>query len=531
MARGILSGMIWGSVVSVLGLAAVSVATDPPMLNPATDPATSSPARVPEAASDPAPSPEVATQRPAAGTDDAPAPAVVDGDPPEQPAMPDVEVESLRPPPEPSDNPDAPQMAAGPEGESAPEIGGAADPAPAPVPSTEAPGQPDPGATVEGSGVDVTGERPVATTETAALGDAPAAESGPVVTTETAAPPAPAEAAPEPEAEEAEPTREPDPVKPEPVEPDPVEADPEPVTPEPVEPEASDPEPEPAAPASTETETAEDDTSTPRVGRGASDLSELAPEVRTGRLPSVSGGADAPTEAAAEMPEADAETPRPVEQFAVATEVAEDAPRLAIVLIDDGSGSFGSEALSAFPYPLSFAVNATAPNAADRAADYRARGFEVLAMGDLPEGATPQDAEVALAAILQAVPEAIGVMETPDLGLQRDRQAAEQVAEVLAESGHGLVLFPKGLGTAAALAQKAGVPVASVFRDLDGEGQSPGQIRRQIEQAALRASQDGKVLLTARLRPDTISALLLWGLQDRSGPLVLVPASYVLSAE
>ena len=85
-----------------------------------------------------------------------------------------------------------------------------------------------------------------------------------------------------------------------------------------------------------------------------------------------------------------------------------------------------------------------------------------------------------------------------------------------------------GLNTAQQLAQREGVPSAAIFRDIDGKGEGASAIRRVLDQAAFRARQEGAVMMLGRLRADTISALVLWGLQDRSGEIALVPASVVL---
>ncbi|MFC6759564.1 divergent polysaccharide deacetylase family protein [Sulfitobacter porphyrae] len=55
-------------------------------------------------------------------------------------------------------------------------------------------------------------------------------------------------------------------------------------------------------------------------------------------------------------------------------------------------------------------------------------------------------------------------------------------------------------------------------------------IRRFLDQAAFKAGQEGAVIMLG-LRPDTISALLLWGLQDRANSVALVPVSAVLTRE
>ena len=221
-----------------------------------------------------------------------------------------------------------------------------------------------------------------------------------------------------------------------------------------------------------------------------------------------------------------------IRRHAVAFEAPGDTPLMSIVLIDEGRGAIGLEALSAFPYPLSFAVDASRPDAAARMARYRDAGFEVVARTGLPEGATPADVEVAMAASLRAVPEAVAVMEDAPGSLQHNRAMAEQLAAIVAESGHGLILFPKGLDTARKLATRAGVPAATVFRDFDDGDADAAMIRRYLDRAAFRARQDGGgVVMVGRLTPDTISALLLWGLQDQTGNVAPAPVSAMLTAQ
>lgn len=218
----------------------------------------------------------------------------------------------------------------------------------------------------------------------------------------------------------------------------------------------------------------------------------------------------------------------PVERFAEPFAAQGDAPLMAIVLIDDGTSDIGVEALSTFPYPLSFAVDTSWEGATDAMAKYRALGFEVLAMVNLPRGARAQDVEVSLPLLMEKLPEAVAVMETPDAGLQGSRDAAAQVTEITKETGHGLLFFPKGLNTAQKLASKEGVPSATVFRDFDGKGQNARSVKRFLSHAALKAGSEGGVVMVGRLRADTISALLLWGLADRAQQLQLAPVSQLL---
>ncbi|MFB9150752.1 divergent polysaccharide deacteylase family protein [Roseovarius ramblicola] len=214
---------------------------------------------------------------------------------------------------------------------------------------------------------------------------------------------------------------------------------------------------------------------------------------------------------------------------AVAIDPPPDKPLMAVVLIDGGQNALGIEALEAFPYPLSIAIAATHPDAAGAAARYRDAGFEVLLAADLPPDATPAEVETAMAAMLSRVPQAVAVIEGDGTGLQGSRAAGAQLAPILSESGHGLVMRPNGLDTTRKLIAREGVPSATLFRDFDAQGQDAAAVRRFLDQAAMRANQqqDGVIML-GRLRADTISALLLWGLQDRAASVALVPVSAVL---
>ncbi len=259
-------------------------------------------------------------------------------------------------------------------------------------------------------------------------------------------------------------------------------------------------------------------------------IGDLAQGVATNRLPSVTD-APADTETPDDEYSAQPDSDRPaIETYATPFDNPEGKPLMAIVLIDDGTSPIGLEALSSFPYPLSFAVDATWDGAAEAMRRYRDAGFEVLAMVDLPPGAQASDTEIAMQTVLHAVPEAVAVLEGTGTGLQSGRAAAEQLAPILLESGHGLVLFPNGLDTARKLISREGVPTGGVFRDFDAKGQDAAVIRRFLDQAAFKAGRgQGEVVMLGRLRADTISALLLWGLQDRASSVAIAPISAVLT--
>lgn len=217
----------------------------------------------------------------------------------------------------------------------------------------------------------------------------------------------------------------------------------------------------------------------------------------------------------------------PLTRYAAPFNNPEGKPIMAIVLIDDAQ-SFGSEALATFPYPLTFAVNPNAPDAAEKMAAHRAAGFEVLALIDLPAQGTAQDAEVALAASFDNLSEAVGLLEGTQTGIQGNRGLSDQVSAFVGSTGRGMITQSNGLNTVQKLAVRNGVPAAVVFRDFDGAGQTPTVMRRFLDQAAFRAGQEGGVIMMGRVRPGTISALLLWGLQDRASRVMLAPVSAVL---
>ena len=293
-----------------------------------------------------------------------------------------------------------------------------------------------------------------------------------------------------------------------------------------VEAEASAPVQEPEAETTSEPEETVA-ASRPAIGTPAATLADRNSGVVINRP-----GADIATDGDAEIVNED---PRPVVVNSIASEQVEGKPLMSVVLIDDGTsvtaGNAGLAALRSFPYPLSFAVDSGLPNAAERVEIYREAGFEVLAMVDLPQGAQPSDAETAFAATLDRIGPVVAVLEGTESGFQGSRALTDQVTDILAQSGHGLVTQDKGLNTMPKLARKAGVPADPVFRDFDSKDQTARVIRRFLDQAAFRAGQEGAVIMLGRLRPDTVSALLLWGLQDRINDVALVPISAVLLRE
>jgi polysaccharide deacetylase 2 family uncharacterized protein YibQ len=218
-------------------------------------------------------------------------------------------------------------------------------------------------------------------------------------------------------------------------------------------------------------------------------------------------------------------------QFAQYNEIDTNKPKMAIILLDDGTETVDLDILAAFPYPITFALDATRPGAVAAMQMYRKRGFEVVVIADFTPGITAEEAQIKLQNDLRKLPHAVAVIETQQRDLQVTPAVASRIAQLLKRTGHGLILFPQELNVTRRLARKMGVPAASVFRDFDSKNQDSRIIRRFLDQAALRAHSESGVIMIGRLRAETIKALVLWGLQDRAGRVALTPISSILLAK
>ena len=220
-----------------------------------------------------------------------------------------------------------------------------------------------------------------------------------------------------------------------------------------------------------------------------------------------------------------------IKAYAVPFENSRALPVMSILLLDTETRPT-AEQLSIFPFPVTFVIDPTQPNAASAMRLYRDAGFEVAMLVNLPKGAAPADAEVAFQAYRNEVPEAVAVLDAADSGFQSNRDMVAQVIAILKESGHGLVTFSRGLNTARQVAEKEGVPANIVFREFDGKGEAAVVMRRFLDQAAFRAGQEQGVILVGRTKPDTIAALVDWSLQgSRASTVALAPLSVALTGE
>ncbi len=295
-----------------------------------------------------------------------------------------------------------------------------------------------------------------------------------------------------------------------------------------VPPPAPDPPPTPAAPKprilTEDTPPADDTTAT------------LAPEPRldgsvdgvvTGRLPRI--GAPAPPEPAAVAPDG---VGTPLERYARSFENPDQKPLFSIILIDAGAADLDRKALANLPFPVSFALDPMDPAAPANAAIYRAAGQEVLMLATgIPDGAIASDLEVSFAALGKRLPQAVAVLDQPVPVFQDNRPLATQVVPILAAQGRGLVTWDAGLNAADQVARRDGLPSATAFRYLDGDGENADTVRRYLDRAAFRAAQEGRVVVIGQTRPETVEALLAWALEGRSASVALAPISAVLTAK
>lgn len=261
------------------------------------------------------------------------------------------------------------------------------------------------------------------------------------------------------------------------------------------------------------------------IGTKVGSFTDRQDTLKSNRLPSVSRSAQ---EDAAPMVVAD-NLPALVAFSADYTKVGK-APNMSVILVDIGEIDPDAGLLGNLPFPVTFAVDALAPGASDRAQLYRKNGFEVLALIGLPDGATAQDVAVTINQARDLMPVSIGFLDVPSASFQASRDIAAQVVASAAPSGHGLVSFSSGLNAMMQEATRADVPAALVFRDFDGRDQDVSGIKRFLDQAAFRAGIDEDIVLVGRAKSDTLKALVEWSLGNRAATVEIVPVSFLLTS-
>jgi polysaccharide deacetylase 2 family uncharacterized protein YibQ len=226
----------------------------------------------------------------------------------------------------------------------------------------------------------------------------------------------------------------------------------------------------------------------------------------------------------------------PLARFAARYEATSGLPRMAVVLLDEGTMPDAVAVVSALPRPVTVAIDPARSDAAAAMAAYRAAGIEVLALMRLPAGAEPTDVAVTYEGLFALLPEAIGLIDTGEGGLQKSGPAREQVLAQLAAEGRGALVAASGLNTAARAAAEAGVALAVIDRSLDAAGASDDALRRTLERTAFSSRQEsgegqGGAVILGEMTEPTLAALTDWFGQREAEQVEIAPVSTILLSQ
>lgn len=280
------------------------------------------------------------------------------------------------------------------------------------------------------------------------------------------------------------------------------------------------PKPEPAAPATTTPDAAP-------PGTKPTPLPQTVPGVKIMRLP-----ATEPSEPVTPAESEPAATKPPREAFAAKWSNPDNKPVLAVVILDRGlaGGGLDPAVLDSLPFPVTFALDPEREGAASVAAAHRAAGKEVAILaGDLPQGATDADFEVAYQSYVSILAETVALIGLPDADFQKSNLAAQHVAALLSADGRGLITFDKGLNPGRRAAEKAGVAVTSVDRFFDDASAGNGTLMRELDRAAFTAGQRGTYVIALPSTPEAITALMAWAAGPGTSHVILGPATAVMT--
>ncbi|QPH53955.1 divergent polysaccharide deacetylase family protein [Pontivivens ytuae] len=207
---------------------------------------------------------------------------------------------------------------------------------------------------------------------------------------------------------------------------------------------------------------------------------------------------------------------------------------LSVVLVDLGEDQFPISTLDNLSLPVTIAIPADLPNAAQRAAAFRSAGVEVLAMipegtlGDLNTLDTTSQRE-RLAEILAAVPQAVGLIDRTGGVVSSSTATAQAVVDYVELSGHALLVQPSiGLTQPDRLAEAANVPAATISRVLDASEGVPA-MQNALQRVAVDARSTGSSVVMGNSDAATITTLLTWAITSGNREIALAPVSAVVT--
>ena len=238
--------------------------------------------------------------------------------------------------------------------------------------------------------------------------------------------------------------------------------------------------------------------------------------------------------AAAEVGAKAAAEAGPLKRYAASFTNPRNKPLLGILIFDEGvsQGGMDSAALASIPFPVTIAIDPEREGASSVAASYHAAGAEVaMLVGDLPDGSTASDVEVAYQSFTAALPNSVALVGRPGSGMVRGGLAAEHVAALLAADGRGLITYDAGLNDGRRAAQKAGLPNAVIEKVLGPSEDNDGTVARELDRAAFMANQKGASVVAITATPEAITSLVAWATGPDSASVALAPVSAVMMAK
>jgi uncharacterized protein len=223
---------------------------------------------------------------------------------------------------------------------------------------------------------------------------------------------------------------------------------------------------------------------------------------------------------------------RPIAAHAAVFENPDAKPAFAVVLVDRGEADLDRVGIAGLPFPVSVALDPLDPATPERAAIYRSGGKEVVMLATgIADGSQPTDIEVAFQSMEQGLPEAVAVMDLPELRFQNNRSLAGAVVPILQAQGRGLLTWDEGLNAADQVARRDDLAAGLIFRDLGAVGADHAPVRRLLDRAVFKAGQDGKVTVVGEASAETVAALVEWTIEGKSATVALAPLTAVLTVE
>ncbi len=213
-----------------------------------------------------------------------------------------------------------------------------------------------------------------------------------------------------------------------------------------------------------------------------------------------------------------------------------DKPLMSIILIDIGDKGLPMETLQTLTIPAAFALPADQQDVGVLAQSYARAGFEVLALSpravemSLSGGLDQAQVDEIIGQIFADMPQAIGLIDRTSADLQKDRKLAKSVVSSFRKSGHGLVTYAEGLNPVPRAAGEAGVAAGTVYRNLDGKGETAAVMLRYLDRAVLDARRNGQVIVLGTTAPETVATIVNWALSSKARGVALAPVSASLKA-